>query len=245
MRKAEWQIMKSFIDSRLALVNYLDLGSLYWVKATDYSFSLECEIDKNPSDTTDLNDFEENYMPIANARINDGDGDQLVRLKIAPRNWNYQALQFEASLGKYDSFYCKKQDGSTDVPGFTYKIYDGSDNEITSSLFEANSVKTVITYEPTYDFCLVAGRVDQISIVASDCRLWVVAAPDIPEGLGGSKVFVNGINLRFFDSILTEGRSPKRLNYSATYHTNKLQFIFRHGTTFSQKVSVILDMYKL
>lgn len=243
--KVSWTILKNFFTTRYAPLNYVEFESYYWLRADDVGFSLECELDKNPNDTTDLNDFETNYKPDANIRINDGDGDKLVRHKIAPRDWHYQALQFELQLGKYNSFYCKKSDGSTDVPGFTYKIYNSSNTEITSALLESTSVKTVITYEPTFDYCLIAGRVDQISVITSDCRLWVIAAPDISEESGGSKVFVNGVNLTYFDSIITEGRSPKRLNYNATYHTNKLQFIFRHGLSLSHNVSFILDIYKL
>ena len=241
--KVSWTILKNFFTTRYAPLNYVEFESYYWLKADDISFSLECELDKSASDTTDLDDFEDNYKASANTKRNDGDGDLLARFKIAPTGWTYQAFCFEFEIGKYNSLYCKDVSGSN-ISGITYKIYDGSNAEITDSGSEGNAVKTVVTFEPAWDYCIVAGRIDQLSTATSDIRMWTIGVPDVPEAYGGSKAFVNGLNLKFVDDLVTEGRAPKRLNYSATYHTNKLQFTFKHDTSTAHRCMVIIDLYK-
>ena len=241
--KVSWTILKDFFTTRYVPLNYVEFESYYWLKADDINFSLECELDKNQSDTTDLDDFEDNYKSSANIKRNDGDGDALARFKIAPTGWIYQAFCFEFEIGKYNSLYCKDVSGSN-ISGITYKIYDGSNVEITNSGSEGNAVKTVVTFEPAWDYCIVSGRIDQLSIATSDIRMWTIGVPDIPEAYGGSKTFVNGLNLKFVDDLVTEGRAPKRLNYSATYHTNKLQFTFKHDTSTAHRCMVIIDLYK-
>ena len=243
MTKVEWSAFKSFVNSRSAPINYLDMGTYYWLVASDINFCLECILDKTPSDVTDRDDFVNNYAPTANLKRNDGDGDALARFKIAPTGWTYQAFCFEFEIGKYNSLYCKDVSGSN-ISGVTYKIYDGSNAEITDSGSEGNAVKTVVTFEPAWDYCIVSGRIDQLSTAISDIRMWTIGVPDIPEANGGSKVFVNGLNLKFVDDLVTEGRAPKRLNYSATYHTNKLQFTFKHDTSTAHRCMVIIDLYK-
>lgn len=236
----EWSSFKAIMGNLGVRVIHYEYQDNYYIYLVHGSLKIYCLV-KIVSDDGD--DFRNNYLSISNLGASDEDGDLLVRHKIAPRGWSYQALCFEVELGKYDSLYAKDKDGNN-LGGFTYKIYDNSSVEITSGASEANSVKSVLTFEPAYDYCLVSGRLDQIASPSFDLRMWTIGVPDIAAEYGGSKVFINGINLRFIDEIVTEGRAPKRLDYSATYHTNKLQFTFNHPTSTAHKVMIILDLYK-
>lgn len=69
MIEVNWQNIKSFIDSRGLSAQYVELDSRYIIQAHDNSFSLECVLDKSPTDSTDLNDFEANYKPSGNKKL--------------------------------------------------------------------------------------------------------------------------------------------------------------------------------
>lgn len=64
--KVEWSVFKNFVDQRTLSIQWLDLGRTYWLKAFDGNFSLESELDRDPSDTADLTDFETNYKDSGN-----------------------------------------------------------------------------------------------------------------------------------------------------------------------------------
>lgn len=65
----DWTTFKSFFISRSANPHYIDAATKYFIYAAHGSMSCSCELDKNPSDTTDLIDWETNYRPIANSVV--------------------------------------------------------------------------------------------------------------------------------------------------------------------------------
>lgn len=67
--KVYWQTIKDFVDARKLSIQWIDVDNKYYMKAIDGPFSLDCELDKNPSDTTDLLDFETNYKPLGNKSV--------------------------------------------------------------------------------------------------------------------------------------------------------------------------------
>jgi len=236
----EWSSFKNIISNLGVRIIHYEYQGNYYIYLVHGAVHLYCIV---TIESTDGEDFLNNYLPLSNLGASDDDGDLLVRHKIAPRGWIYQAFCFDFEIGKYNSLYCKDVSGNN-ISGITYKIYDGSNAEITDSGAEGNAVKTVVTFEPAWDYCIVSGRIDQLSTATSDIRMWTIGVPDVPEAYGGSKAFVNGLNLKFVDDLVTEGRAPKRLNYSATYHTNKLQFTFKHDTSTAHRCMVIIDLYK-
>jgi hypothetical protein len=62
-----WAEIKSHIDSRSIPLRYIEKNSHYQLVANDGFVDLTCRLDKNPTDTTDLLDFEQNYKSAANA----------------------------------------------------------------------------------------------------------------------------------------------------------------------------------
>lgn len=66
--EVSWNEMKTMVDSRNISVQYIIIGSNYWIKAIDDLFSVECLLptDESNSDTAD---FVTNYKPKANKPI--------------------------------------------------------------------------------------------------------------------------------------------------------------------------------
>lgn len=64
--KLNWTHFKSIVDSKSMSIQYIELENYYHLRAFDGVFSIDCELNKNPSDTTDLDDFEDNYKANAN-----------------------------------------------------------------------------------------------------------------------------------------------------------------------------------
>lgn len=59
--KVSWTQFKSFVDSKNLSIQFIELENEYILTTFDKFFEIECILDKNPSDTSELNDFETNY----------------------------------------------------------------------------------------------------------------------------------------------------------------------------------------
>jgi hypothetical protein len=110
---------------------------------------------------------------------------------------------------------------------------------------DATCTKTVFEFEPSYDYEIIGGVVVIANSPTNDVRMWVVAVPDVPAAYGGSKVMANGPNFKFKTQIETDGRVAKRLTYSSTTHTNKLQFIIQHPAGEQHNLMLNLEFYKI
>lgn len=254
--KVSWTIFKGFVQSRLLSIQWLDLTNKYWMKAFDGLFELECELLKDPSDTTELLDFENNFKALGNKKLDprDSDGSPLQRTKVTTTGWNYclHGLEFETS--KLDSIYSRKPD-NTDYNFHTIKFYkdvSGAEVEITGddlnqTFLDANCIKTIVDWEPTFDYEIVGGSLKQKSVPTEDVHLWVIGVPDIPEAYGGSKVFVTTVDLAYIgleDGVKVDGRAPKYLTYSATNHTSKLRLVLRHPVGYKHKLHMLFEIFK-
>jgi len=66
-----WEEIKSFVATREARLQYVAFPSYYHIRVFDGAFSLETRVDRSPTDTTELDDFETNFLPTANARLDE------------------------------------------------------------------------------------------------------------------------------------------------------------------------------
>ena len=179
----------------------------------------------------------------------DDEGAQVIRHKMAPVGWLFQQKWFEITTSELSSQFCKDFKG-VDIVGVVYKFYDAADVEITDqATANTDCVKSVLDIELTYDFELLGGsvRVGKPPNNTQDLRLWIVAIPDVPAAAGGELVFVNGINLRYFNQnevLHVDGRTPKLLVYNTVNHTNKLRFICKHTAGIKQKLIFSMEYYK-
>jgi hypothetical protein len=94
---------------------------------------------------------------------------------------------------------------------------------------------------------IIGGFLKQLSAPTDDIRLWVIGVPDVAEAYGGSKPFVVNINLKYIgleEGVRVDGRAPKYMSYSATYHTNKIRMMIRHPAGVKHKLCMIFELFK-
>ena len=242
-----WSDFKQKVSNNKTKIRFEERETFYTLNYSDLAGTFESSIWKN---SDDCNDFEANFKATANQSIAepmDSDGSSLHRIKVTNTGWFYQLYGLEFETSKLDSIYEKKAD-LTSYNFSTIKCYDSNDILLISQE-DCNiyAVKTVIDWEPTYDYEIIGGFFKIASIPTEDVRLWVTGAPDIPAAYGGSKSFVSSVNLRFIgleEGIRADGRTSKPLTYNPTYHTSKLRITLIHSAGFKQKMQVIFELFK-
>lgn len=255
MIELNWSNFKGIINTKGLYLQWYDYDNHYWLYTVDGPLQFKCILYKFPADTTDLDDFVNNYKnsSTANSRLaqRDTDGASVVRNKAAKSGWTYAAVPLEFETARLsDSVYSKLVDG-TDRAGITLKAYNSSDVEVTTAgVLNANLatiVKTVLDLELPYDFELIGGSLRTLTSITDDMRLWIIAVPDISAGSGGSKEMTGGLNLRYLapgNEFRVDGRVSKYMSYNATYHTNKLRFIFTYPAGTNEQLSITMEIYK-
>lgn len=259
-----WGVFKEFVDSRSLSIQYVDIGDSYELKAFDSIFMLSSSLPKDGG--SDVTEFENTYKALGNGPISqnmvltdgnnvkanqfDIDGAQIVRIKAAKKGWTFGAIPIEFRTSEIGSLYSKLVDGS-DRAGITLKFYDSNGTEITDQgLLEINEtgiVRTVVDFEPPYDYEVIGGTLRIGTDIAFDCRLWIIAVPDVSTNDGGSKEMAGGLNLKFLapqQVFHVDGRVSKTLTYNATYHTNKLRFIFQHQAGTKTDIHINVELFR-
>jgi hypothetical protein len=66
--KVSWAQLKDFLDSRNVTADFVEFDDKYIIHGLDNEFRLETTLYKDVSDTTDLDDFLDNYKPAANQK---------------------------------------------------------------------------------------------------------------------------------------------------------------------------------
>lgn len=197
--------------------------------------------------TTDISDVAQaiNFLKDEDTVPRDSDGSPMQRVKVTTSGWAYQLHGMEITISKLDSLVSKKDDG-TDFGFLTIKCYDSNGDElVTQESCDTQAVKTVVDWEPNHDYEIVGGMFRQTAPPAQDVRLWVVGVPDVPAQYGGSKLFAANVNAKFLgESLRIDGRAPKYMTYSATYHTNKLRMVFKHPEGFQHTFHVVFELFK-
>lgn len=250
IRAIDWTTFKAFAALSLPY-KYIENSDSYLVYVADSPFTYECTVLKDSS--TPQTEFESTYKSVAFSTFSqmDTDGAAVVRNKAAKKGWTYAAIPIEFQTAKLsDSVYSKLADG-TDRAGITLKAYDISDVEVTvpgtADANLATIVKTVLDLEFPYDYELIGGSLRTLTSIVDDMRLWIIAVPDIPAGSGGSKEMTGGLNLRYLapgNEFRVDGRVSKYLSYNATYHTNKLRFIFTYPAGVNESLLITMEIYK-
>jgi hypothetical protein len=249
--KVDWQTFKAFVTARNLSIQWISVNSCYHLNAIDGPFSLQCEIPQDGSQSGNQSDFETNYKTAGNASFSDIDGTPLARQKASKKGWSFWAVPIEITTSTLGgSLYCKDVSG-TDIPGMTCKIYDSNDAEITSGglagINLTQCVKTVLDFEPAFDYEMIGGTLRINSNPGSDIRLWIIGAPDIPAIYGGSKEFASGVNLKFLsadNAFEIDGRVTKYVTYSATTHSGKLRIVLKHPAGTNLNLQAVIHTYK-
>lgn len=250
--KIEWSKFKSIAVARSLSIQWIEDSTYYYLTILDSSIKFECQLDKNSTDTAELLDFETNFKSSGNQSFSDIDGIPFFRMKASKKGWSFWAVPIEITTSTIGgSVYCKDSNGN-DVPGVTAKIYNDNNVEITvPGVLDANlstCTKTVVDFEPAFDYEMIGGSLRINSNPIQDIRLWIVGAPDIPAIYGGSKEFASGINLKFMapdSSFEIDGRVTKYVTYNNTTHTGKLRIILKHPAGASVNMQFVIHTYRL
>lgn len=265
-RLYRWSDWKAVYTIKGLTFQYDDDGTLYTIWTYDANEVHMCQIWKGTlpdsvivsysqvQNDADKTDFETNFKPSGNSSLGqiDTDGAQIVRQKAAKRGWSFWALPIEINTSTIGGSVHAKDASGTDIPGISCKIYNVSDVEITvPGLLDINlgtCVKTVLDFEPAFDYEMIGGSLRINSNPSQDVRLWIVGAPDIPAIYGGSKEFASGVNLKFLapdSSFEIDGRVSKYVMYNATTHTGKLRIILKHPAGLNLNLQVLIHAYRL
>lgn len=206
---------------------------------------------KTEEANTDQTDFESHYKSAFNGKLMqiDSDGATMSRVKVAPSGWNFNLRGIEFQTSMLNSL-VNRDVYNADLSDVTLKLYDSDGTLITDQDTATSScVKTQVDIEPPYDIYVAGGYIRLLSAPSEDSRLSVIGVPDVPAKYGGSKGFVQNINLKYIpvaEGVNADGRAAKWLQYSATYHTNKLRFVIYHPAgNSSVSVLLMLETYKL
>jgi hypothetical protein len=245
MVEISWAEMKNFVDSRNLSIQYLDRGNFYVLRAFDGVFTVGTEV--KGSDKTD---FETNYKASGNQSFSDNSGRPQSRVAYAKKGWsisNHTMVLETSNLTGYSS----QSDDESELGCCNLKFYKRSGanwvecSDQTDA--DSNCEKTVMDFEPSYDYEILGGSLVQQSNPSQEVRFWCTGVPDIPANAGGSKPFITGgYDLRFLGSneLLIDGKSPKFLSYNNTYHTNKLRKTFIHAAGFKHKVQITFQYFR-
>lgn len=267
-RNYTWTAWKAMYATKGSLFQYDDNTILYTIWSYDGPDVHVCQIYKGilpyavvdsgysqATNDADKADFEANYKAAGNQPLyqSDTDGAQIVRNKAAKKGWTFATIPVEFATSRLQSdssFYSKLADG-TDRTGLTYKIYNGSDNEITTpglaGINYASAVKSVLDFEPAYDYEIIGGTLRTLNDITTDLRLWIIGVPDIPAGSGGSKEMAGGLNLNYLvpqNTFAVDGRVSKFLTYNASLHTNKLRVILKYPAGTMENIQVVFELFK-
>lgn len=244
--QVKWAEVKVFLDSRKIIAQYIDLGESYLIMGLDGPIQIFCYVHKETPASDDQIDFETNYKTSANVTYSDADGAALGRTKVTQSGWQYHLQGLEFTTADRDSVVNKDENGN-DLGFATMKLYDANGDEVTTELGESSAVKTVIDWEPTFDYEILGGTIRSAANIVEDIYAYVIAVPDIPKAFGGSKDFICCLNLKFIganDKIEADGRAAKKMIYDAVNHTNKIRVVLTHPAGIKRSLSLVLELFK-
>lgn len=246
MPAQSWTDFKNLVTTKKLIPQYSDTIHSYEIYATEGIYVWTIGLPKGSSDATD---FENNYQANYNKPVEtvDSDNAKIIRAKAAQAGWTYHLTSPEFETSVVGSLYHKDVSGN-DLGEATLKFYDSNLNELTTQgSCDTDCVETHLIFEPSWDYEIIGGTIKSISTVTENVRVWVIAVPDIPAGSGGSKVMVQGINLKFIDSnngVKADGRVAKYMTYNATYHTNKLKLVIKHPAGYKEKLTIMFELFR-
>lgn len=252
MLKLQWTDFKAYAIANGLPMRGFETSEEYTVYASDAGFTVFTTLDRDPSDTTDRDDYVNNYKSRANTALGqyDTDGASIVRNKAAKKGWTFCSMPLEFQTARLGSSLYSQDVAGVARPFISLKAYDINDVEVTqpgeADLNYTTIVKSVIDFEPPYDYEIIGGDLRTLTNINTDVRLWLIAAPDIAAPTG-SKEMGGGINLRYLQPgniFSVDGRVTKFATYNANAHSNKIRMVFKYDAGTCENLMVVIQLYK-
>ena len=185
----------------------------------------------------------------------------LPEFHYSPRSLDFYTCKYNSLYNR--SHYCGVSgndatiDGSVDLGDGVMKFYDATNTLLVKGAEESNEefqirltagcVKTVVEFEPTFDYDVVGAKLQVRNSPTDRAYFWFVAAPDVPAEYGGNVVFMGGgMNLHFFSEVETfycDAKTVSHVVHDAVYHSGKLAAIVKHNVGVQIGIQLILKFY--
>jgi hypothetical protein len=137
MIKVNWIELKSFVVAKSLSIQFVELTDRYELGAGDGTFEVRCTLDKSPTDTTDLYDFETNFKLNGNKSLLN-----TVKLDVAKTTTGIQKVSIYEPEGESATIVshnfsdpCSWYQGSVKVTEGTLTNVSGNIFSMASSLF--------------------------------------------------------------------------------------------------------------
>jgi hypothetical protein len=258
-RQVDWTQFKSYaIANSMPLRGFEDTDSHY-IYASDAGFTVFTILDKNPTDTTDLDDYVNNYKATINTRIGqfDTNGVALSKQKVTRTGWHYCPTFIEITTAKYPSLHFKLSDNITDIADAKVSYFNGStelkrvdyeSDETFQAALTISCNKTILDWQSTYDFDPRAAAFIMGTKPPTPAYMYVVVAPDIPANLGGSVPFnIGGVPLHLFaDNSISgwDALTVKSVVADPIHNSNKFRLIFFHDAGVQINCCFAIQLYR-
>ena len=173
--------------------------------------------------------------------------DNIVTPVYVKEGYFFQLHGIEFTTSTLDSQSNLNPDGTQ--TGYVQGTFlDADDNALTTQEdIDLSCVKSIIDWEPSYDYEIMGGQIRQTARPTDDLHLFVIGAPDIPVEYGGSSLFVQGVNMRFIGlegGVKVDARTVSSLVYNPELHTSKIRMMFTHPVAHKHSFCFTLEIYK-
>ena len=265
---SEWQTVKAQLTAKgiLGCLQYVEDATTYTIFAFDGPLAYMCVISKGEvpagvaityaqeTNDTDKAEFEATYKATANQVIEkrSPDGRAITRNTTANRmtNFKLRAISFYTA-DLEDGVHNWNPVTDADYGDITVKLYQADGTEITDAADEGLATKTVLDWEPTYNYEIIGGFVDIPQVlkggVTDAWYLSAIGVPHYPPAYYGSIDFISEVNLEAVttEKVISDGRAISYMPYNlnGAPHTNLMRFILKHPAGDKKRFQLYVEHY--
>jgi hypothetical protein len=232
-------LLHQFVEDENAVTPFAIDGDVAYktilIKAPESdSYPFGPDYDRVANDA-DLADFEASFRATGNRTLEPraSDGRLTVRQSTANRMLNFKLRAISFVTASTTGLHNVSPITDADYGDVAVKLYDAAGALTTN---ESLAVKTVVDFEPTYDYEVIGGFIDlPSSLKDGTTNQWFISAvgvPDYPPVFFGQVDFVNEVNLEAVTNqrVISDGRAVSFMpyNYGGAPHTNLMRFTVKH-----------------
>lgn len=172
-----------------------------------------------------------------------GNVDVLTQDQIKFEGWYLSPQWMDFTTSVSGSLYnCDKN--QVDLGFSTISFYDQNDVVLVDQeSIAASCVKTVVDWQPTFDYAMLEIHFHQETAPTASVRVWAIGAPssvNLALNNGGADISLFDIET----VVASVKQNPTVARYVNGLDTNKLRFIFRHDVNFQHHIGLRMIMMR-